>query len=284
MRPSGSLAPALTSPSATPLPGQTALGTLVTQLDTAHAASWPDAHAAVIRWACSVTRDQCLAVSLPAPTPLPAGGGHVDGVDETARTHLIDALRDAHKAFRTQALDASTARPLMWASMGAWAEATIGQVEEPTAAQLEPARSWASPAPQEPAAALQSSLDAADQSVYGLDVIAGTPGLSDADRSALSTRRLFWLEVRDTLAASVAAPATPTPAAPWYALDRPADVTAAYEACAHLQGEALPILGRSIAYAPASAQAALADALASTARDVPQWGGLVERWPGLPPS
>lgn len=283
LSPGGPTVQSLTSPSSSLLPGQTALQTLLTNLDAAHAGSWPEAHAAVIRWACSVVRDQCTAVSLTTPTPIPPAGIQADAVDDTARTALVDALGTAQATFRAQALDDSSARPLVWAAMSAWAEATVGQLAEPTAL-LEPARSWASPAPQGPTAALQASLDAAEQTVYGLGLIAGTPGLSDADRAELAARRVFWLGLRDTLTAEFSAPATPTPAAPWYELDRPADTTTAHEACAQLQGKTLPILGRSIAYAPPAVRPTLVDALANTARDVPEWGGLVERWPGLPPS
>ena len=42
------------------------------------------------------------------------------------------------------------------------------------------------------------------------------------------------------------------------------------------------MLGRTIAHGPADLRPLLIDALGATAADVPVWGGLLERWPGLP--
>lgn len=273
----------LERPTPSPLPAQGSLTTLVGQLDAARIGSWPAAQGTLIGWACGVVRDQCAAVSLPTPTPVPAAGPASETAEGDSLKALRTALDDARDAFRAQSLDAASARPLVWASMAAWAAATSDQLADP-GAPLEPARSLLTPAEQSEAEAVQASLNAAEQAVYALRLVAGTPGLDDDEVDALAERTTFWLALRDRLTAAVPATATPTPAAPWYDLDRPSDVDGAREAAAQVEGAALPVLGRSFAYGPTDLQGVFVDALVRTARDVPRWGGLVERWPGLPHS
>ncbi|MFV0453067.1 MAG: DUF4439 domain-containing protein [Propioniciclava sp.] len=271
----------LMSPSATPLPGQNALTTLVAGLDVARATAWPTAQTELIGWAGSVVRDQATEVSLPAPPPLPPASEASTSPDEAAVAGLTSALRDAGDAFTAQAADPSSARPLIWASMAAWAATTADQVDDPQAPR-EPARSVLTPAPQDAHSAVTTSLSTADQAVYGLGVIGGSPGLTEADRAALRRRITAWMSVRDALRDAAGPSPAPTPGAPCYDIARPVDREAARQAAAALEGAALPILGRSVAYCSADTAAVLANALSGAARSVARWGGLVERWPGLP--
>ena len=224
--------------------------------------------------------DQYAAVSLtppatPHPTPRPAS-------TPTDLTLLVRALQEAREAFTAQALDASTARPLVWASMGAWCAAVAAQLPEAAGAR-EPARGVRLPAPEEPETAAQAALDAVAATLYGLQVAAGTPGLSGEETAALRARLGFWSGLRDDLTAQIrTASATPTPAPPWYDVKAPTDVASARAMAARLQAAALPVLGRSLAHGPDDLRPLLAGALADVASDVPGWGGLLERWPGLP--
>lgn len=281
LRPSDAAPPA-PAPPAPALPGHEALRRLS---DALEATAAPDeAIAGLLAWALDVTDDQFPAVSLPgralptaSATPQPSSSPAPSVVTATT------ALRAAASVFTAQALDAATAHPLTWASMAAWASATATQFEGPSASR-EPARGVLRPAPQDAASATQSALDAAAQVRHGLQVVAGTPGLDDADRAALVARIGYWSTLRDALTERARATATPTPAAPWYAGERPDAPAPARAAAARLQTDALPVLGRSLAHADAAVRAVLVPALADVAADVPRWGGLLERWPGLPRS
>ncbi|WP_232550141.1 hypothetical protein [Propioniciclava soli] len=274
------------SPTATPLPGQVALGTLREALASAAGTPWPDAHAALIAWALGVTADQCVAVSLPAPTPVAATATPpAEQADPALVAALAEALGSAATAFREQSVAASSAHPLVWAAMATWALVTADQLADPIAAR-EPARSVLDPAEQSPDAARQAALDACAEVSWGIEVAAGAPGLS-ADEMARARGRLdAWAGHADALREALGPTPTPhvTPAQPWYELDRPADATAARALLARLEADALPVLGRSFAFGEASPRPPLLDALADAAADVPRWGGLVERWPGLPAS
>lgn len=276
-----SLAP---SPSGTPLPGQSALLTLRTALESAIAQPWPDAHAALLTWALGVTADQCVAVSLPAPTPaVTPSAQRVEAPDAAATTTLVAALVAAREAFRTQALADTAAHPLLWASMTAWAGVTAAQIGAPDA-RVEPARGVFDPPQQTAAEAVQAALDAAGQAIHGIELAAGTVGLSVPEVASARGRITAWFGVRDALLAALGPTPTPTPspAQPWYEVERPADPTEARALIARLEAAALPILGRSFAYGPTTLRAPLVDALVDAAADVPRWGGLAERWPGLP--
>lgn len=278
--------PSVASPSATPLAGQSALLQLVADLDVARAQSWPPGQAALIDWAAGVVRDQCIAVSLPAPSGVPSAGAAATSAEPDALAALKAALAQARDSFRDQALDTASAHPLTWASMAAWAGATLDQVADPTA-EREPARTIQSPAPQNETEAVQSSLDAADAAIYGLGVIAGTPALKATEVEDLTERGNAWRSFRNTLTLAYAdstppPTGTPTPAAPWYSVDRPTSRATAYAAVAALEGATLPVLGRSIAWGDPALLPTLVPTLISTAQDVPRWGGLLERWPGLP--
>lgn len=262
------------------VPGHSALQALRAALSEAHLAALTRPQADLLAWSTSVNDDQYAAVSLapPAtaqPTPQPAS-------TPTDLTRLIRALEEARAGFTAQALDAATARPLVWASMGAWCAAVAGQLPEASGAR-EPARGVRLPAPEEPEVAAQAALDAAAATLYGLQVAAGAPGLSGEEAAALRARLAFWSGLRDDLTMQIrAASATPTPAPPWYEVKAPTDVASARAMAARLQAAALPVLGRSLANGPDALRPLLAGALADVATDVPGWGGLLERWPGLP--
>lgn len=270
--------PAVSTPTAALLPGQDAVVALRAALDAAAASGLTPAQAALVSWALDVNDDQHAAVSLPvppaSPAPAPTAGLRTAG--------LAQALDAASGAFAVQALDAWVARPLVWASMAAWARATAADLPAARASR-EPARGVLLPAPQEPAEAGQAALDAASAALYGLQVAAGATGLSAGDVAAFSSRLGFWAGLRDDLAEAIrTTSATPTPGPPWFEAERPQDAESARAAAARLQAAALPVLGRTIAHGPAEFRALLVAALADVATDVPRWGGLLQRWPGLP--
>ncbi|MFV0405277.1 MAG: DUF4439 domain-containing protein [Propioniciclava sp.] len=275
--PSRSLAPAGL------LAGQAALQVLVAGLDAASTRAWPSAQAALIQWAGGVVRDQCLAVSLPLPSPMPTPGASAPQSAPQAQGSLQALFSEAQTAFRSQALDSVSARPLVWAGMAAWAAVMGDQVADP-AAPREPARTVLSPAPQSPSAAVQASLTAAEQAIYGLSLLGGTAGLPEPDREALSRRITFWRGIRDQLRAMTPTATALTPAAPWFDLELPGDAPSTRAATAHLESATLPVLGRTLAYGPLDVRPIVADAMVATARSIPAWGAMVERWPGLPRS
>lgn len=271
------------------VPGHQALHRLRAALD--HAASGPLTlpQADLLAWARDVNDDQFRAVSLatladvgPPPSLQPSPAPGATAAPAAPPAGLAEALAAAQTSFRDQALDATIARPLVWASMAAWCAALSAQLPDAAGAR-EPARGVRLPAPQEPGAAAQAALDAAAATVYGLEVAAGALGLGRKEQDHLRTRITFWSGLREELAAGIAAAsATPTPAPPWYAVGRPSDAAAGRALAARLQASALPVLGRTLANGPESLRPLLVDALGGVAADVPRWGGLLERWPGLP--
>ncbi len=307
----GPAAPTLAPTPDPSVPGHAALHALRAALDDTLAGALTRGQADLLAWARDVTDDQFPAVSLAVPdaaaptpslvagpTPTPSASASV-GADPTPGASatpapapapapvppgLADALATAAEAFTTQALNAATARPVVWASMAAWCHAVAAQLPDAAGAR-EPARGVRLPAPQEAADAAQTALDAADAARYGLEVAAGAPGLADDEVRALRARLVFWSGLHaDLLGALATASASPSPAPPWYAVERPADAAAGRALAARLQASALPVLGRTLAHGPADLRPVLASALGDVAADVPRWGGLVERWPGLPAS
>lgn len=281
---SGPAAPALTpDPS---VPGHAALTRLRTALDAAAAGALTPAQADLVAWASGVNDDQHAATSLAIPSATPVPSASLSATAGPADpgpplTGLDDALGRAAEAFTAQALDAATARPLTWASMAAWCAALRTQLPDPAAAR-EPARSVLQPAPQTAGEAAQAALDAASAALYGLQVAAGQRGLSTEERTRLTARLRFWTNLRDALTSAVPASASPTPAPPWFAVQSPADAADARAMAARLQASALPILGRCIAHGGEGVRAVLVRGIADVTADVPRWGGLLERWPGLP--
>lgn len=262
------------------VPGHEALQSLRAALDAAASAPLARGQADLLAWALDVNDDQYEATSLSAPaTPRPTPRSAAVPADLAG---LGATLAKAREAFTIQALDPSTARPLVWASMAAWCVAVAAHLPEAAGAR-EPARGVRLPAPQERAEAAQSALDAADATLHGLQVAAGAPGLAAEETAALRGRVAFWSGLRQDLTAQLRrASATPTPGPPWYAVDRPADAAAGRALAARLQASALPVLGRSLAHGPVEVRELLAGALGDVAADIPRWGGLLERWPGLP--
>lgn len=297
----------LPSPSPSPLPGHAALEQLRTSLaDAVALPGWDGERARLITWALAVTAEQHAQTASPlpqpstpepsaaAPSPATATGSPAATATPSAPASpgpsdaaalvgpVVAALGTAAEAFGSQALDAAVAEPLMWASMAAWAGALSAQLPAPTAS-AEPSRAILRPAPVAATEALQGVLSASGEAVYALQVAAGAPGLDASTQDAVLRRVTFWLALRDDVTAMVrAASASPTPAAPWYDVDRPADTTGVRALVARVEAAALPILGRGIAYAPDDARPRLLESLAGTAADVPVWGGLLQRWPGLP--
>lgn len=274
------------APTPTPLAGQAGLTALRTVLERARRSAWPAPQAQVVAWALGVTADQLVTVSLPSPSPLAAPTASPSPgttAEPDAVAALADAFTTAGDAFRTQALDADTARPHVWAAMAAWAAVVAGLWAAP-AASLEPARAVLDPPPQSGSDALQGALDAAAEAAYGLQEVAGTVGLGAEEVAALQARIAAWHGLRDALLDAVGPTPTPepSPGRPWYDLDRPGDPEAARTLAAKLEAATLPILGRSIAHGPAAIREVVVDALAAAAAQGPRWGGLVERWPGLP--
>ncbi len=272
--------PRIAPPPDPSVPGHAALESLQRAISEAGSATLTRAQADLRGWAADVNRDQFEATSLAftsvaSPTPRA-------GATPTDLQPLSLALGEAQKAFTTQALDATTARPLVWASIAAWCAGVAAQLPEALGAR-EPARGVLLPAPQEPEVAAQAALDAASASLHGLQVAAGAPGLTEQETTALRERRTFWSSLRGDLSGLIREDgATPTPAPPWYQVERVGDPAAARALVARLQATALPVLGRSLAHGPAELRPVLAEVLADIAADVPRWGGLLERWPGLP--
>ncbi|MDN5571565.1 MAG: hypothetical protein L0G22_09995 [Propionibacteriaceae bacterium] len=274
------------SPASTPLPGQSALATLRADLESATAVPWPDPHAGLLAWALGVTADQCAAVSVPVASP---GAGpseqRPEAPDAAALSALHGALLTAGEAFSAQALAGTAAHPLLWAAMTAWTRATAAQFDDPTA-HREPARSVLDAAEQAPDAALQAALDALGEAVHGIELAAGTPGLGADEVAAARARIDAWFGHRDALTDALGPTPTPvpTPAAPWFEVPRPGEPTQARALIARVEAATMPILGRAFAFGPNATRPPLLEALADAATDVPRWGGLVERWPGLPVS
>lgn len=270
--PSGPAPVPLAPPSGGLLPGQEAALTLRAALERTVGTPDGAAHAAMLAWALSVSDDQLAALSLPRPSasPAPTASAPEGG--------LPAALAAAAASFEEQAGTPDAARPLMWAAMAAWAAALAANWSAPTAS-LEPARTVLAPAPQTEAEAVQAAQDAAYEAIYGLEVAAGAPGLTAEGMSLLRAQRAAWLTLRDALAQATP---SPEPAAPWYQVARPADADAGRALAAKLQSDALPVLGRAYASAPAPLRPALAAQLAASASGLPQVGGLMQRWPGLP--
>ncbi len=290
--PPGSESTRAPSPTATPLPGQAALLALQVELDAARTSAWSAGQADLLRWALSVVADQRAAVHVPSPTPTPAPTPTLTPTltptpAPTSATPLpapdaaavVAALLRAAEAFGAQALDAATAQPVVWASMAAWAAGVAAQFPAPTAGR-EPARGVLLPAPQDAAAAVQAAADAAAAALFGLQVAAGAPGLTDADAARFDARLAAWQGLRDALAATASASPQPGPA--FFEVDRPADAVSSRALAARLEASAQEVLGRSVAYGPAEVRPLLVQALRGIGQAVPAWGGLLQRWPGLP--
>lgn len=294
------------------VPAHGALVALRARLDAASASDLTDDQAALIAWALSVNDDQHAATSLEVPTAVspppssrppssptpswrPPSSPTPSSPTPSARTPsapapdaaspfaaLATGLADAEAAFDRQAQDSATARPLTWASMAAWCAGVRAELPEPHA-RREPARGFLQPAPQTVDEAAQSALDAASTALYGVQVAAGQPALDAADRARLATRLAFWTNLRDALdTLARAASVTPAPAPPWFEARRPSSAEEAFAMVARVQAAALPILGRSLAHGGQASRAKLGVAIADLAVDIPRWGGLLERWPGLP--
>lgn len=274
-------APVLAAPDPS-VPAHAALIALRQRLDDAAASGLTDGQATLVAWARGVNDDQHAATSLSVPaaaTPTPSSPAP-DAAGPLAA--LATALADAEHAFARQSLDATTARPLTWASMAAWCTAARAELPEPRA-NREPARGVLQPAPLTADEAAQAALDATSAALYGLQVAAGyaAPGADDRDRFA--ERLAFWSRLRDGLDAQARRDSlTPDAAPPWFDVRRPTDATQARALAARVQADALPALGGGLLHAHDEARRVLIDALADIAVDVPRWGGLLERWPGLP--
>lgn len=285
------------------LPGQQALLMLHAGLDAA-AATASDPERPLLAWAQGVVAEQLTAVSLGDRTSLAPGSSAGPGPaassgpstssdaavgtgtppsSPTAAPSVpaADLLAKAATAFAEQAVAADSAQPHIWASMAAWARSTAGQLPTPTAPR-EPARGVLDPPAQTPAEAVQSVLDAAAQVVWGIQTAAGTPGLTASELDAARARIHAWWALRDTVEELATPAASPTAPAPWFDLDRPVDAVAARAELARLESAALPVLGRAIAFGPDAIRPALVDAVADAALAIPAWGGLLQRWPGLP--
>lgn len=271
-------------PSADLLPGQQALLDLQHGLDAVAAAA-SDVERPLLAWAQGVVAEQLAAVSLgdrtpsasPPPSPTPPPGS----ASVPPPTQAGDLLRKAATAFAGQAVAADVAQPHIWASMAAWARSTAAQLPSPGALR-EPARGVLDPPAQTPAEAVQSVLDTVAEVVWGIQTAAGTPGLTASELDAARARINAWWSLRDAVEELAAPMASPTAPPPWFDLDRPADVVAARAELARLEAAALPALGRAIAFGPESIRPALVDAVAGAALAIPAWGGLLQRWPGLP--
>lgn len=285
------------------LPGYGALFGVRKALDAAAATPLTPAQADLLSWMYGVNDDHLALLRLPAsarvqptavaspvpaapptsaPTASPAAPASATPAPAAGWAALGTALSAAVPVLSAQALEASNARPVVWQSMAAWCGAAAASLGRADLAP-EPASSLQLPAPIEAHAAAQEVADAASATLFGLQVAAGTPGWSDAELSALRDRLGFWAGLRDDLSgAFVKASASPTPAPPWYDAQASTDAAAARAEVLRLQSAALPILGRAFEYGPAEARTLLAKAITNVASDLPRWGGLLLRWPGLP--
>ena len=275
--PPGADAPIAPQPAADPLPGQRALAVLRAGLDAA-AATASDIERPLLAWAQGVVAEQFTAVSMGDPT---ASASPAPSPTSPAATPSADILGKAAAAFAEQSIATDAAQPHIWASMAAWARSTAAQAPAPTALR-EPARGVLDPPAQTAAEAVQSVLDAVAQTVWGIQTAAGTPGLAASEVDAARARITSWWALRDAIDALATPAASPTAPPPWFDLDRPADAVAARAELARLESAALPVLGRAIAFGPESIRPALVDAVADGALAIPAWGGLLQRWPGLP--
>lgn len=274
-------APLASSPDPS-LPAHAALIGVRRRLDAAAAADLTDAQAGLIAWARRLSDEQHAATSLAVPAPWSPAPASPAPDAASALAALADALAGAGAAFARHALDATTARPLTWASMAAWCAATSAELPEPRA-NREPARGVLLPAAQTAQEAAQDALDAASAALYGLQVAAGYAGLDAGERGHFAERLAFWAQLRDRLDAQARQDALAlAPAPPWFDVRRPADRTDAYALAARAQANALPALGGGLAHAHPGSRGTLIEALAGVAVDVPRWSGLLERWPGLP--
>lgn len=288
--PTPSLSP---TPDATPDPGYAAFAGVHQALASAHADETDPGRFAVLVWALDVAAEQAAAIRTtvpavpsrtPPPTPTPAAspGAPPASAAPDAFPALRAALEQAAPMYRARALDPSTAQPLVWASMAAWAVAlaTTAGHDVP----LEPARDRLPPPVQTVAEADQAATSAVAATLYGVQTAGGAPGLTPDDLDRIRARVVFWSQLRDDLRRSLGPTpsAGPTPAPAWFQVPRPTDAAGAAALVVRLESAALPILGRSLAFGSDPLRARLAPALAGVASDLPSWGGSLLRWPGWP--
>lgn len=262
-------------------------------LTDAHAAEQDAARSQLLAWALDVSSEQASAIGWPvarptptasAPTPAPSSHGEPTS-PAPAPQALVMALTDAIEAYRGRVVDPATAQPLVWASMRAWASALVPSLDRPQV-QFQTALDRLPPPVQTVAEAAQSATTAVAEALYAIETAGGAPGLSPDHLAWIRGRVVFWRQLRDdvqrTWQTSPSTSPSPTPGPAWHHVPRPADTAAAFALVARVQGAALPILGRSLAFGTDALRSRLTDAIADLAVDQPGWGAPLARWPGWP--
>lgn len=289
----GLVPPGPSSPTTTPAAPATpdaagaALADLHAALARAHSDEQDPARLALLAWAVDVSTEQAGVVRVALP-PVPARTPTATpATTPAAPAPSLEALRSALRAvvpiWRTQALDAATAQPLVWAAMGAWARSVGASLDRPGAA-LEARRDRLPPPVQTVAEAGLAALSASEEALYGVQTAGGAPGLSPDDLARVRGRIVFWQQLRDDLRGALGPTPSPspTPGPPWFLVPQPPDAAAAAALVVRLESSALPILGRSLAFGSDAVRARLTDAVGELAVDLPAWGGPLLRWPGWP--
>ncbi len=265
----------LPSPSRTPSPSLDAVVEVHAAAGAALLGEWgaTQGQLDVLGWMVSVCAEQAeaLDIALPADDPAPYLG-------DDPLPALRELLGSARSRYVASATDPTAARPLLWASMAAWttgAKTALG-LDEPLPGF---ARGRMDPAPGTPEETLTSAVSAAFETAYGLEVVAGTPGVSDRDIKALSSAAMKWRHWGIDTASAADLPAVPEP---FYLIERPESAEAAISAAAEMITALTLHLGRAIAHAEVPQIPTLVDALNTASGQVPRWGGRADRWPGIP--
>lgn len=228
-------------------------------------------------WMLSVCQEQADAVSVelpgPAPSPVP------ESPDDPPIPHLVDLLADARATYVEAASDPGIASTLLWASMAAWTAAATTALRLPDPA-LGIVRERIDPAPGSPSETAHAAASAAYGTAYGLEAVAGTPGLPTEQRSALAQLARKWRRWGESLVTDVGS-GTLVPE-PYYQVPRPGSPGEAVLHAGRMLASLLPHIGRAIATAEPEWLPGLIVGLIDAAEQAPKWGARVDRWPGLP--
>ena len=265
----------LPSPTRTPSPARDAVVEIYTAASAALLGEWgaTQGQLDVLGWVVSVCTEQAeaLDIALPSDELAPYSG-------DDPLPALGEILGSARSLYVTTATDNTAAQPLLWASMAAWTNGVKAVLDrkEPL---LGLARERMEPAPGTPEETLTSAVEAAFETAYGLEVVAGTPGVSNGDIKALASVAKKWRHWGVDAASAAGLTTAPEP---YYLIERPESADAATAAAAEMIAALSLHQGRAIAHAEDPWIATLVTGLITSAGQVPRWGGRADRWPGIP--